>query len=120
MINVKDQVYEAIKGIAENVGDTYPTNWGDLPAIQYTEEDNSVYERTSKKGETKSKLRYRVDIWHNKSTSEFALAVDAALSKLGLVRTMCMDVPDPSQLKHKQMRYEGIIDVENENVYFNK
>lgn len=119
MINVKDQVYEAIKGITTNAGDTYPSDWGDLPAIQYTEEDNSVYERTGK-GETKSKLRYRIDIWHNKSTSEFALAVDAALSKLGLVRTQCMDVPDPSQMKHKQMRYEGIIDVEKETVYFNK
>ena len=119
MINVKDQVYAAIKDIAVNVGDTYPTNWAELPAIQYTEEDNSVYERTGK-GETKSHLQYRIDIWHNKSTSEYAIAVDAALSKLGLVRTMCMVVPDPSQLKHKQMRYEGIIDVENEKVYFNK
>ena len=42
MINVKDQVYAAIKNIAVNVGDTYPTNWAELPAIQYTEEDNSV------------------------------------------------------------------------------
>ena len=69
MINVKDQVYGAIKDIAENVGDTYPTNWAVLPAIQYTEEDNSVYERTGK-GETKSHLQYRIDIWHNQSTSE--------------------------------------------------
>lgn len=119
MINVKDQVYEAIKDITENVGDTYPTNWVVLPAIQYTEEDNSVYERTGE-GETKSHLQYRIDIWHNQSTSEYALMVDKALSKLGLVRTMCMDVPDPSQLKHKQMRYEGILDVDTEIVYFNK
>lgn len=120
MINVKDQVYDAIKGITENVGDTYPSNWGKLPAIQYTEEDNSVYERTSTKGETKAHLQYRIDIWHNNSTSEYALEVDKAISKLGLVRTQCADVPDPSQLKHKQMRYEGIIDVETEKVYFNK
>ena len=119
MINVKDQVYDAIKGITENVGDAYPSNWAQLPAIQYTEEDNSVYERTGK-GETKSHLQYRIDIWHNQSTSEFALKVDEAISALGLVRTMCMDVPDPSQLKHKQMRYEGIIDVEKQVVYFNK
>lgn len=119
MINVKDQVYSAIKNITENVGDTYPTNWAVLPAIQYTEEDNSVYERTAE-GEAKSHLQYRIDIWHNQSTSEYAMAVDKAISQLGLVRTMCMDAPDPSQLKHKQMRYEGIIDVDDETVYFNK
>ena len=44
MINVKDQVYDAIKGISENVSDGYPKDWGILPAIQYTEEDNSVTE----------------------------------------------------------------------------
>lgn len=118
MINVKNQVYAAIADTAENVGDQYPSNWGTLPAIQYTEEDNSVFEWCDNK-ESKSHLQYRVDIWHNKSTSEFALAIDEKLSALGLRRTMCMDVPDPSQLKHKQMRYEGIIDVEDETVYNN-
>ena len=44
MINVKDQVYDAIKGITENVSDGYPKDWAQLPAIQYTEEDNSVVE----------------------------------------------------------------------------
>jgi len=118
MINVKDQVYDAIKGIAENVGDQYPSNFAELPAVQYTEENNSVYEWCDGK-ESKSQLRYRVDIWHNRSTSEFAIEVDKKMSALGLRRTMCTDVPDPSQLKHKQMRYEGIIDVEDETVYNN-
>ena len=27
MINVKDEVYDAIKGIAENVSDGYPKDW---------------------------------------------------------------------------------------------
>ncbi len=118
MINVKDQVYAAIKDTAENVGDQYPTNWGTLPAIQYTEENNAVAEWVDGK-ESKATLQYRVDIWHNKSTSEYALAIDAAMSGLGLRRTMCTDAPDPSQLKHKVMRYEGIIDVEDEIVYNN-
>lgn len=118
MINVKDQVYGAIEDIAENVGDQYPSNFANLPAIQYTEEDNSVYEWCDGK-ESKAHLQYRVDIWHNQSTSEATLEVDKKLSALGLRRTMCMDVPDPGQLKHKQMRYEGIIDVEDETVYNN-
>ena len=119
MINVKDQVYEAIKEIAENVSDAYPKDWASLPAIQYTEEDNSVYEWVDGQ-ESKAHLLYRVDIWHNNSTSAAALQVDEGLSALGLRRTACGDVADPSGLKHKVMRYEGIIDVNTEMVYNNQ
>lgn len=116
MKNVKDQVFAALDAVFDNVTDQYPSNWADLPAVQYTEEDNKVYERTDK--EEKAYVRYRVDIWNNKSTSESALKVDAALSKLGLVRILCQDAPDPSGMKHKVMRYEGIIDMESEKVYW--
>ncbi len=118
MINVKDQVYDAIKGISENVGDTYPKDWGKLPAIQYTEEDNSVVEWVDGK-ESKAHLLYKVDIWNNESTSAAALEVDKAISALGLRRIACGDAPDPSGMKHKVMRYEGIIDVDTEMVYNN-
>lgn len=116
MINVKDQVYDAIKGITENVSDGYPKNWGKLPAIQYTEEDNSVVEWVDNK-ESKAHLLYKVDIWSNDSTSETALAVDRAICRLGLRRVACGDVADPSGMKHKVMRYEGIIDVDTQMVY---
>lgn len=46
------------------------------------------------------------------------MQVDAALSKLGLVRILCQDTPDPSGMKHKVMRYEGIIDMESEQVFW--
>lgn len=118
MINVKDQFYKAIKDITENVSDGYPKEWAKLPAIQYMEEDNSVVEFTDGK-EQKAHLLYRVDIWDNRSTSLTAMAVDEEVSKLGLRRTQCNDVDDPSGLKHKVMRYEGIIDVENQMVYNN-
>ena len=85
--------------------------------MQNTEEDNKVYERTDNK-EDKSYVRYRVDIWNNRSTSGAAMQVDAALSKLGLVRILCQDTPDPSGMKHKVMRYEGIIDMESEQVFW--
>lgn len=116
MINVKDQVYDAIKGITENVGDGYPKDWGKLPAIQYTEEDNSVAEWVDGR-ESKAHLLYRVDIWNNDSTSITTLEVDKAISALGLRRSACGDVTDPSGMKHKVMRYEGIIDVDTEMVY---
>ncbi len=116
MKNVKDQVYAALDAVFENVTDQYPKDWAALPAVQYTEEDNKVYERTDK--EEKSYVRYRVDIWNNRSTSEASMQVDAALSKLGLVRILTEDAPDPSGMKHKLMRYEGIIDMESEQVFW--
>lgn len=110
MINVKDQIYSAIKNLTENVGDTYPRDWSTLPAIQYCEEDNRVYEWTDNKEQT-AYVRYRFDIWDNVSTSNMAVQLDRCVSQLGLRRTQCTDVEDPSGLKHKQLRYEGIIDV---------
>lgn len=119
MKNVKDQVYAALAGEFGHVSDAYPSDWANLPAIQYIEENNYVVERTGNK-EDKAQVRYRIDIWNNTSTSEAALKVDEAIAKLGLVRTACSDIPDPSGLKHKQMRYEGIIDMESDTVYWNR
>lgn len=119
MVNVKDEVYAALCAVTDNVTDCYPKDWEKDIAIQYMEEDNKVYEHTSK-GEAKSYVRYRVDIWNQRSTSAAAVAVDAALSLLGLERSQCTDVEDPSGRKHKQMRYEGVIDVTNRRVYQEK
>lgn len=117
MRNVKDEVYGALQKITENVSDAYPKDFSAFPAIQCTEEDNSVFERTGNQ-EDKAKVRYRIDIWDGKNTSQAAVAVDAALSALGLVRTGCADTPDSSGLKHKQMRYEGIICMDSDIVYW--
>ena len=117
MINVKDQVYAALLTVADNVTDLYPNDWRSMPAIQYTEEANTVYEKTDKKEQT-SYLRYRVDIWDDASTSPTALAVDEALAAIGLNRIECQDVADPSMRRHKQMRYEGVIDNDTQVVYW--
>ena len=117
MKNVKDQVFDALETVLENVSDIYPSDWAHLPAIQCAEEDNSVYEQT-KEGEQKARVRYRIDIWNGGSTSDISLKVDRAVSALGLIRTGCQDVPDPSGLRHKQMRYEGIIDMHSDRVYW--
>ena len=63
MINVKDQVYSAlqsIEGVAK-VTDLYPNDWMQLPAIQYTEEANNVFEKTDQV-EQLAQLVYRIDI----------------------------------------------------------
>lgn len=116
MINVKDEVYAALCTVTDTVTDHYPYTWEQDVTIQYMEEDNKVAEETSR-GESKSYVRYRIDIWSTKNTSPTAVSVDEAISPLGLKRIQCMDVEDPSGMKHKQMRYEGIIDVNNNRVY---
>lgn len=119
MKNVKDQVATALLYVNENVTDVYPKDWENLPAIQYTEENNAVYERTDNV-EQLAKVEYKIDIWHNKNTSQIACDIDRAMSELGLVRTLCRDVPDPSGMKHKVMRYEGIISMDSDIVYWNR
>lgn len=118
MKSVKDEISKALLEVAENVTDSYPADWANMPAIQYTEDENRVEERTQNK-EDKSYVRYVIDIWHNRSTTETTLAVDEKIAALGLVRTSCRDVADPSGLKHKHMIYEGIIDMDSEIVYWN-
>ena len=121
MKNVKDQVYEALCEVFENVTDVYPSSWEDGTTIQYTEEQNNVWEASSDENglrEDKSLVRYRIDIWNNKSTSEDSLKVDAVIRKLGLKRIECADIPDPTGRKHKRMHYEGIIDMDSEEVYW--
>lgn len=80
MINVKDEVYAALLSVTDNVTDSYPKDWEKDLAIQYMEEDNKVVEYTDMK-EQKAYVRYRVDIWHRKSTSSAAVAVDAGNRK---------------------------------------
>lgn len=116
MINVKDEVYAALCTVSDNVTDFYPRDWEKDLAIQYMEEDNKVMEYTDMK-EQKAYCRYRIDIWARRSTSAAAVAVDQAVAALGLKRIQCMDVEDPSGLKHKQMRYEMVIDVKTKQVY---
>lgn len=119
MKNVKSEVYRALCNVSKNVTDSYPTDWASFPAIQYIEDENKIYERTGN-AEDKAYVRYVIDIWHNKSTTEAAVAVDKEIAALGLVRISCKDVPEQGGLKHKHMVYEGIIDMDSDIVYFDK
>lgn len=116
MINIKPIIYKELKKISDNVNDTYPSDWSTFPIVQYVEEDNKTHTKTDDK-EQLAYIRYKIDIWNDRSTSDIAVAVDEVLSNLGFERTQCLDTPEPSQLKHKVMRYEGIIDVNNMRVY---
>lgn len=121
MKNIKEKVYKVLCTVSDHVSDSYPSTWAEGSTIQYTEEQNNVWEASSegeKVREDKSLVRYRIDIWNRNSTSLTALAVDEAMKETGLKRIECQDVPDPSGMKHKQMRYEGIIDMDSDEVYW--
>lgn len=121
MKNIKDKVYEALLTVSKHVSDSYPGTWAEDATIQYAEEQNNVFEASSSENglqEDKAFVRYRIDIWDRKSTSATALAVDEAMKATGLKRTECTDVVDPSVMKHKQMRYEGIVSMDSEEVYW--
>ncbi len=116
MINIKPIILKELKKVSINVNDSYPSDWATFPVIQYVEEDNKTHTKTDDK-EQLAYIRYKIDIWNDRSTSETVLKVDEVLSSLGLIRIQCLDTPEPSQLKHKVMRYKGIIDVNNMRVY---
>ncbi len=124
MVNVKSMVYEALRPLAKDVSDSWPSDWQQTaPRIVYTEEENKSWERSGKKT-TKSYVRFKVDIFcHQSSTSDLACEVDKALafddadkSGLGMTRTFCGDDNGP-QWKHKIMRYEAIVDEYDKRFY---
>lgn len=116
MINIKPIIYKELEKVAENVTDTYPDNWENFPVVIFLEEENKPYEIYGDK-EQKSNIRYKVDIFNNDSTSALAMKIDEIFSNLGLMRTSSLDVPDPSHLRHKTMRFEGIVDLNSELVF---
>lgn len=116
MINIKPIIYKELEKVAENVTDTYPDDWENFPVVIFLEEENKPYEIYGDK-EQKSNVRYKVDIFNNDSTSTLAIKIDEIFSNLGLMRTSSLDVPDPSHLRHKTMRFEGIVDLSSELVF---
>ena len=114
MINVKPIIYEQLKGLSiseEQISDSYPANWTNLPTVQYIEENNTTHLKCDGK-EKIALIRYKIDIWHNRSTSDLALNIDGIFSSMGFNRIQCLDVAEASGLKHKIIRYEGKINIE--------
>ena len=116
MINVKDKLVNELEKVVNNVSDTYPQSFQTMPAVSYCEENNSVYEETDE-GEVSSLIRFRIDIWDNVSTSQTAVKIDEVISKFGFKRIACSDVGEPTGIKHKLMRYEAVIDIDQSAIY---
>lgn len=109
MIDVKKIIFKELKKVSENVSDTYPDDWKKFPCVQFLEEENIPHEITDDQ-ERMSYIRYKVDIWDKVSTTSAALKINAVFAALGLNRTSSVDVPEQTYLKHKAMRFEGIVD----------
>ena len=116
MINIKPVIYKELQKVADNVTDTYPDDWENFPVVIFLEEQNKPGEWYDEK-ERKSNIRYKVDIFDKDSTSSLAVEIDKIFASLGLRRTDCQDVPDPSHLRHKLMRFECIVDLDSQLVY---
>lgn len=106
-------VLSAIPGVT--VSDAYPASFNDLPHISFYEIANT--DPLKIKLSPLSDVAVQVDIWHNRSTGVLAAAVDQQLGSLGLRREFAADVPDPDGIKHKTMRYRGVVDTRNNLVY---
>lgn len=107
------QVLNTIPGIT--VSDAYPTDWSKLPHISFYEVGNSNH--LTFRSSPLTDVSIQVDVWCKGSTGALAAQVDEKLSSLGLRRQFAADVPDPSGIKHKTMRYRGIVDARSNLVY---
>lgn len=117
MVNFKPIIYKKLNEVeGVTVVEEYPKDWSKLPVVTYSEEDNATYEVVDNR-EATCRIIYRIEVWSERSTSEIVLNIDKAITSLGLKRTFCKDAPVPSNLKHKVLRYEGIVDIKTLLVY---
>jgi len=115
MYDIKPQIFNLLKEIEEvTVSDAYPRDWSSLPHISFYEQMNSDY--LKKGSENLTELVIQIDIWHNRSTGTIAKAIDEKMSSIGFRREFAADVPD-ANVKHKTIRYRGIVDKKNLLVY---
>lgn len=122
MISIKSEVYkgltQALNLLNISVYDYYPDEIERFPLVVYLEEDNRPYEIVDGE-EVTSEISFRVDIWAKESTTEIACAVNTVFATFGIRRVLCSDAPDVSGLRHKLMRFEGIVDKRTKLVYSN-
>lgn len=109
MYDVKPIVNTLLESISDvTVSDAYPSDISKLPHISFYEIANNDALLITKG--PLSDISIQVDIWHNRSTGALAAAVDEKMNRIGFRRQFASDVPDPTGIKHKTMRYRGIVD----------
>lgn len=120
MISIKAEIYKALADAFEPLGikvfDFFPDELEQFPLVVYLEENNLPYQITNDK-EVLSEISYRVDVWSEDSTTEHAILINDVFFKFGIRRTLSADIPDVTGLKHKMMKFEGILDLRTKLVY---
>ncbi|MCL6456918.1 MAG: hypothetical protein K6T85_02820 [Gorillibacterium sp.] len=115
MFDAKSQILtllETIHGVL--VTGAYPKSFERLPHISFYETVNS--EGLPQLPGLLTDISIQVDIWHNKSTGGLAQQVDVLMNSIGFRRQFASDLPDPSGVNRKTMRYHGIVDRRSERV----
>lgn len=118
MINIRQQVYEALRDgcPGADVSDEMPKEWSTFPKVTFTEERNDCYTWTDDE-EKDAIIGYRIDCWNRESISGVMGQVDSVMAGLGFKRTGGWLVPVRELYKHSQMRYEAIISKDSEYVF---
>ena len=111
----KKIVSEALATIPDvKVTGSYKTGMKSLPCIIYKELVNT---KASKGPELRTNLAYSIDIYSESSTTSLASQVDDKILALGFKRGQCLDLDDPSGLRHKNMKYTGVYDWMTNRIY---
>lgn len=115
MYDIKPDVMKQLDQIeGVSISDAHPKDWAKLPHISFYEGSN--FDPLRIQNGPLSAITIQVDIWHNKSTGTLAAEVDARMNSIGLRRDFAADLNDPSGIKHKTMRYRGVVDTRNGRV----
>ena len=109
MYDIKPEINTLLSSIpGVTVSDEYPKDFTKLPHISFYEAANSDYLQLA--NGPLSDISIQIDIWHNRSTGSIAQQVEEKMKSIGFRREFQSDVPDPSGIKHKTMRFRGVVD----------
>jgi hypothetical protein len=110
MFDIKPHILTLLQAIpGATVSDAFPKKDAKLPHISFYELINSD-PLTISSGPL-NEISVQIDIWHNRSTGALAATVDGAMNGIGFRRQASNDIPDPSGMKRKTMRYRGVVDI---------
>ena len=103
LLDIKEEVYAALKRACERIFPSLPEMDAELPCISYFESQN-VPNSSADDEEYSSLIEFTIDIWGDsfEQITPVAQRVDEELSALGFVRTHCADIPPD----HKNMMYQ--------------
>jgi hypothetical protein len=116
MYDVKPQIKSLLESIPNvTVSDVFPKGPAEAPRITFYELANIDPLKINKS--PISDIAIQIDVWHTRSTGSLAAAVNEKMNSIGFRRNFAADVPDPSGIKRKTMRYGGKVDSRNLLVY---